>query len=169
MQSRIFKIFTALMMLAVSCNSQAEKSLDFIAEHILEVPLDFRYLALPQVPLDQDNAEWRVSGGMGQVSSGLIAADIPMIAVHYYSPLSESSGFTLNLFLDQLNFSGQQGRALVDLSFTSLSAIPNRFDVNVLNVKGSGKHVGIGAGYAYFHKGGRESSGWHITGNPGYQ
>ncbi len=144
---------TSLATLATA-NCQAEESLDFFAEHLLEVPMDFRYLSLPQVPLDRTTAEFRLVGGGSQVSSGPLRADLPMFGLQLYTPIGEKRAFSVALFYDAYRFSGDNSSAVVEPTFTSLVGQPDQFAANVTGVEGDGFHTGVSASYIWLRESG---------------
>ena len=153
MQSKKINYFLAILVLVFFTDSHAKESVDYVAEHLLEIPMDFRYLALAQVPLDQHSKEYRIQLGMGQVEGGLISTQVPMLGFQYFLPLTEKRGLNFSLFYDEYSFSAKKGYAIVSPSFTRQFS-PESIDVEILGADGKGFHAGLGFSYIYFQPGG---------------
>jgi hypothetical protein len=125
----------------------AEESLSFIAEHLIEVPMDMRYLAFPLVPIDDTQPEWRLQGGIGLVSGGPMQNQLPMIGLQYYFPYREDEGFTFSFFYDEFHISGDSTTAIARPEKVANSALPQSFNVQVNNISGSGFHSGFTSAY----------------------
>jgi len=139
----------------------AQESIDFHAEHILEVPMDFAYLALPQKPARGEKEEWRFGYSYADTASGGIKATVPMLTLHYYSEFKDdsgiedrtgfknSSGFSIGAFYQKYNFEARPRTIIVSPSFANLTAYPQTFNANLTHVSGNADHFGMSLGY-YF-------------------
>ena len=152
------QLFVALLV-SSSNSAYAEESLDYIAEHLLEVPMDFRYSSLPQVPLDDKDPEWRVQGGLGSEAGGLMHADVATLSLQYYQPINRDSGFTFSVFYDPFRISGDNGPAVVEPSFATLTNSPQRINASVTSIEGNGFHVGVSGSYLFLRDNG---ASWQI-------
>jgi len=127
----------------------AEEPLDFIAEHILEVPMDIRYQSFPKIPDDWTSPSKWIQIGAGEVSGGKMTSRFPMIAVNIYRPSDPNSGWLFSLFYENYQFSGRNGATLLRPSFGSPNYLPTEFEVDVNNINGSGYHFGGSVSYAF--------------------
>lgn len=127
----------------------AQESIDFNAEHILEVPMDFAYLALPQKPTKGETEEWRVGYSYADTSASGIKAKVPMLTLHYYSEFEDKSGFSVGAFFQKYQFSANPQSIIVSPNFAALTAYPQTFNANLTQVSGSANHYGVSFGY-YF-------------------
>ena len=136
------------------------EGLDFVAEHLLEVPMDLRYESHPKTPIDLTKREMRVDAGYGNVGGNKMVNELAMIGFSEYFPLENQHGLMLDIFYDQFGFSGSRGAAYLTPSFGKPDYLPNQFDVNVNNVSGDGFHAGISATYVIgFDSGARLQTG----------
>jgi len=126
----------------------AEEPLDFVAEHLLEVPMDMRYQSLPKVPIDRDSSSTWLQIGGGEVSGGKIANQFSMLAVNFYQVSDSTSGWLFSLFYDNYQFSGQTGITAFSPSFGAPAGLPSKFQVDVNNTSGNGFHIGGSAAYS---------------------
>ncbi|MEZ5658370.1 MAG: hypothetical protein R3E83_07495 [Burkholderiaceae bacterium] len=123
--------------------ASAEQSVDYVAEHILEVPMDMRYAAFPASPHDLARPQWQWQLGLGRVTGGSLANTVPMLGLSRYVPVSASAGWLVGGFLDGYWFSGRAGPASMALSFARVPSLPAQFDVNIRDVSGSATHAGL--------------------------
>ncbi len=128
---------------------QAEEPVSYHAEHILEVPMDFTYQALPQKPANDQAQEWRFGYSYADTSSGGIKAKVPMVTLHYYDEFEDKTGFSLGAFYQKYQFSANQRRVIISPNFATLTAYPQSFNANLTGASGSANHYGISFGY-YF-------------------
>jgi len=109
----------------------AQESIDFNAEHILEVPMDFAYLALPQKPTKGKTEEWRLGYSYADTSASGIKAKVPMLTLHYYSEFEDKSGFSVGTFFQKYQFSANPQSIIVSPNFAALTAYPQTFNANL--------------------------------------
>ncbi|MEZ5660423.1 MAG: hypothetical protein R3E83_18390 [Burkholderiaceae bacterium] len=99
--------------LALSGATRAAESLDFKAEHLLEMPMDMRDAALPRAPDDLERFERRFQFGLGQVSSPEITNTVPMFGLEACFPSGAGRGWLLSAFADPYRFSGQAADTVI--------------------------------------------------------
>jgi hypothetical protein len=126
---------------------QCAESLDFVAEHILEVPMDLRYLSFPKTPVDSDRSRIEIQAGYGEVSGGRLTSGFPMLSVNYFTPRPGSTGLLFSFFYDRFQYSGSRGLAELHPSFGTPDDLPHTFQVDVSKVSGSGFHAGLSGAY----------------------
>ncbi len=141
--------FMASGSLAFGCTVATAESLDFTAEHILEVPMDFRYSSLPRAPDDMSRSERRFSLGYGEVAGEQMRNRLPMFTVSQYRPVSDRAGWLFSLFYDRFDFSGSKGESVFNPTFGRPAGVPESFPVTVDDVSGSGYHAGGSVAYAF--------------------
>lgn len=122
----------------------ADESVEFIAEHLLEVPMDARALALPLTPSNTSSTELRAQLGYGHYTGGPLAAAVPMLGISYFYPLNDNWGLLANGFYDSYHFSGSRGSAKADILSLDTHNQPNQFLLKINRVSGSGRYTGGG-------------------------
>ncbi|MEZ5649817.1 MAG: hypothetical protein R3E87_04630 [Burkholderiaceae bacterium] len=121
----------------------AGQSVDFVAEHLLEVPMDMRYGVFAHAPQDLLEPQWRVQFGLGRVSGANLRNTVPMLGLSRYIPASPRGGWLFAGFFDRYRFSGDAGPASMAPSFGNAPSLPGAFDVQIRAVDGSADHVGL--------------------------
>ncbi|NQD37772.1 hypothetical protein HPT27_12110 [Permianibacter sp. IMCC34836] len=137
-------------------NAEAAETIDFVAEHLLEVPMDTRYLALPQRPFLGQAPETRLQLGYAHLQADTLANSVPMLAIQRFQPLSDDTALLFSGFYDQYNFSGNTVRGELDPYYVESGPFPERFMVDITDVSGDGAHYGVSVAYSkrlysYFH------------------
>ncbi len=146
--SKLILVMLALFGSGLAC---AQKSLDFVAEHLIEVPMDFRYLSLTASPVDEHRVESRVQIGLANVSGEGIDNRTSMLSLQYFLPLQAQRGLGLSLFYDDYRFSSGKGRVVVAPSFTRQFS-PSSVNAEVTGGQGRGYHAGVGISYIYLQQ-----------------
>jgi len=151
------KAYPFILVAAAGLHTHAAvaETLDFTAEHLLEAPMDARYLAFPQIPADASGSETRLQPGYAYLSAGVMDVSVPMISAQHYLPLRDEWGLLFGGFYGQLNFSGSGGSATEEVTFVKSPRFDGVFDVNVNSVSGSGKHYGASAAITHSSPGGK--------------
>lgn len=151
MRTSFLPISIVAMALAGSVNNVRAESLDFIAEHLIEIPMDFRYGAQPKSPAKLDRSEWRIDVGYGQTNAQNLSTRLPMLGVSRYLARGDGTGsltgWLFSAFYDRASFTGASGPALMEPSFGLPSGLPESFPVTVSRVRGSGDHYGFGLSF----------------------
>lgn len=116
--------------------------------------MDLRYLALPTTPMNIGASARHVQLGYARVAGGTTRADLAMVGLSTYRPLSAGTGVTFGAFYDRLSFSGRPGPDVLEPSFGAPPGLPERVAVDVTGVDGSGYHAGLFAAWARRFDGG---------------
>lgn len=128
--------------LILASAAMAEESVEFVAEHLLEVPMDARALAAPLTPSDTHATEWRLQMGYGHYAGGRLVATVPMLSTSYFYPLADDWGLLANGFYDRYGFSGSRGNAHANILSVDTHNQPQQFNLNINNISGSGRYAG---------------------------
>ena len=148
----------SLILVAAAClyaHAALAETLDFTAEHLLEAPMDARYLAFPQIPASTTASETRLQPGYSYLSAGVMDVSVPMISAQHYQPLHGGWGLLFSGFYSRLSFSGSGGSATEEVTFVKSPRFDGVFDVDVNSVSGSGNHYGASAAITHASSGGR--------------
>lgn len=124
-------------------NAGQAESLDFTAEHILEVPMDFRYLSLPDADID-DERPYHIQVGAGRVTGNVLETNVGLFSLNWQYRLSPEYALTIASFYDYYSFGGSDGNSIAEVSFASTPSLPSNTPVFASDVSGSAQHVGIG-------------------------
>lgn len=136
-------LLPALMLSASSL--VAGERIGFEAEHVLESPMNARYLALPAIPDDINRQEFRLQTGLSKVSATRFGTTSVMLGVEYFMPQSGDTGFLFSFFTDFLRFDGDSGRTTFDPLFLDTVPFIKPLDVTITAVNGHAEHYGITA------------------------
>jgi hypothetical protein len=133
----------------VSLSTKAEESIEYHAEHLLEVPMGTRILAFPTTPLNTSASETRLQAGYTRVAAGKLSNSVSMFGAQHYLPLNNSWGLLISGFYDRSTFSGENGKAIGGVLFVDAPEVPNKFDIDITNVSGSSKYTGASLALTY--------------------
>ena len=133
-------IFSALFIFIIHF-SEAEESIEYVAEHLLEAPMDTRALAFPVAPANILASEARLQLGYSSFDAGKLHNKVPTLGAHYFLPLNERWGFLAEGFYDSYTFSGEKGKAVGQVLMVNAPNVPDKFAVDITNVSGSGKYL----------------------------
>ncbi len=149
LSSRLF----AIAPLAVFTTSAfAAESIDYVAEHLLEVPMDARYQAFPQSPEDLSQAETRLQLGYAECGGSRMQNAVPMFSLQYYYPLKGRWSLLLGTFWDKYQISGNRGSAFAEPIYGDVPQLPKSFNVNMTAVTGDGSHYGVSFAVNYHYR-----------------
>jgi len=132
-----------------SLNTQAGESIEYVAEHLLEVPMDTRALSLPLVPANVDHSHAAVEVGYGSFDAGKLNNSVPMLGAQYFVPLTSRWGILGGAFYDGYHFSGQSGKAVGGVLVVNAPNMPDKFLLDINHVGGSGKYTGASVAITY--------------------
>lgn len=136
-------IYLAIASLLMSFNTRAEESIEYVAEHLLEVPMDTRALAFPTTPVDIQSSEARVQLGYGSFDAGRLNNTVPMLGAQFFTPFNDTWGLIAGAFYDRYQFSGSRGNAKGEVLTVNAPEVPEKFDVDITDVSGSGRYSGV--------------------------
>lgn len=146
---RYLKVLLASLILFGTCRTQAEESVEFVAEHLLEVPMDARALAFPITPADIQSAETRLQLGYGSNDAGKLHNTVPMFGAQYFLPLNKTWGLIAGAFYDRYQFSGKTGNAIGQVLVANVPQLPGKFNLAITDVSGSGNYGGASFALTY--------------------
>jgi len=147
----VIKLSSALFLLGCSMpyDVAAEETIEYVAEHLLEVPMDTRALAFPVIPFDTTKTETRVQLGYGHFNAGKLNNSVPMIGVQCFFPFNEDWGILGAAFYDAYQFSGEKGKALGGVLVVAAPNVPKTFNVDITSIGGSGQYNGASMAITY--------------------
>lgn len=132
-------------------------NIDYTAEHIIEGPMNARYLLFPTAPQDSAQTEKRISIGGIHIKADQYSSNVLMLGSQYYLPTGEDSGWMFSGFLDYSNIGGQNGAAESDPYYLKNPAFTSPIDINISNIKGWSYHLGLTVARVY-----RPSAHWAL-------
>ncbi len=124
------------------------EALDGTAEHLIEVPMDFRYLSLPSATGHKDNP-WLVQSGAAHISGHLLHNNVIFSGIGRNWALDDHWSINTSIFYDHLSFGTRSGSGVADMRFANIAEFPGGQAVTVNGGSGSGKHFGFFAALAY--------------------
>ena len=127
----------------------AEETIEYVAEHLLEVPMDARALAFPKIPSNESETEARIQVGYGHFNAGKLSNSTPMLGAQYFYPFNEDWGLLGGAFYDGYQFSGKKGKAVGGVLVVNAPNVPPKFDVDITNIDGSGRYTGASLAVTY--------------------
>jgi len=139
---RRLKKYTGVLFLFLAGNGYSEESIEYVAEHLLEVPMDTRAQSYPSIPVDDTIGEARFQLGYGTFDAGKLNNEVLMFAGQYFFPLDDTWGLIAGGFYDRYTFSGRNGSAVGGVLVVDAPNVPGAFDVDITNVSGTGKYAG---------------------------
>lgn len=143
--SRVLHIATCVALATLSHTALANEDIEFVAEHLAEVPMDNRYAALP-VWGTGDPDSWSLVGQAGyeitKVGNLMIAGPMFSVAVsHNFSQGWSLGGFG---FIDALTLTGDNDYRPLQTSFAPTTPIVRPVDARFDNLNGTMRHYGAG-------------------------
>jgi len=150
-------VVPAVVLLAAPEIGVAQEELGFTAEHMIEVQMDARYLALPEIERGTDRRQARVDIGYMAASGGVMTSSAAMLGVQSFMPMSSDGRWALLLggFLDLIRFDGTRGSVTIAPTFASTLPVAVPIEADVLDVSGDALHAGVSLAVAR-----RISEGW---------
>lgn len=127
--------------------ARAEEDIEYVAEHLAEVPMDNRFATLPVWGGAQESGEgWSLTAqaGFAKTTTGELAASGPMLsfgAGHAIGPRWRIGAFA---FYDRLDLSGDHDRRPLQTTFTNETPFARPVMAQFDNLDGTLDHVGIG-------------------------
>ena len=145
------------MVMTVSFSACAEESIEYVAEHLLETPMDTRALAFPTTPANIRSSESRVQLGYSSFDAGRLNNTVPMLGAQFFTPLNDTWGLIAGAFYDRYQFSGSKGKAIGGVLTVHAPEVPKKFDVDITNVSGSGRYTGASMALTFSPEGPTDS------------
>ena len=128
-------------------SADAVESIEFVAEHLAEVPMDNRFATLPVWGGARESGKaWSATGqaGFATTTTGALSAAGPMFsfgADHVLGGRWSVGGFA---FYDRLELSGNRDLRPLDTSFTNDTPVALPVQARFDHLDGSLDHAGIG-------------------------
>lgn len=141
-KKRILVLFVSI---AVPALSVAGERLGYTAEHIFEVPMDARYMALPEIETKTGEERRRFDVGYLYASGGLMTSSTLMLGMQDYVPISDDHrwGLIIGGFFDVTQLAGSSGNVEFSPIFTDSAPFPVPQNIYVQNISGDAVHVGV--------------------------
>ncbi len=145
-----FLLTITFLYMAVRNVCAQEHDLDYVAEHLIEINMDGRYLAFPDLPLDPSKTEARVQFGYAGFSAGILSSSAEMLGLQYYSNSKwlPDAGWIMGAFIDPIQISGKSMTAVFDPLFVDQFPFSTPTKVQVSNVDGRALHAGISLAFS---------------------
>jgi hypothetical protein len=141
--------YIGVLCIFIAGNGYCEESIEYVAEHLLEVPMDTRTQSYPATPIDDTASETRFQLGYGSFDAGKLNNEVLMFAGQYFFPLDDTWGLIAGGFYDHFQFSGQNGSAVGGVLVVDAPNVPGEFDADITDVSGSGKYAGASLALTY--------------------
>lgn len=135
--------------LGITSQVFAEETIEFYAEHLLEVPMDARYLSMPLTPSTQHDKQGQLQLGYAKFDAGKMQNSIPMVGISYFAPINNHWGLMFSGFYDRYQFSGSRGNAKGGVLTVNAAEVPDEFSIDLHRVDGTGTHQGEAITMAY--------------------
>ncbi|MCB1693019.1 MAG: hypothetical protein KDI19_09655 [Pseudomonadales bacterium] len=132
----------SLALIVVPLLANADETFEYVAEHLLESPMNATLVSLPLIPSSTDHLSTRVHLGYGSFSGGRLSARVPMASVDGYFPITRRWGVLASGFYSRYGISGDSGSSTAGFSVLDTPRFPARFQVNLNDVSGSAKYYG---------------------------
>jgi len=149
--SNIVSVTLLVAAMSASTLASASESIDYVAEHLLEAPMDARYQTFPQAPADLSRSETRLQLGYAHVDAGRLQNDVPLLGLQYFYPWQEKWSLLGGVFWDEYQIGGSHGRDEAAPLYGVTPGLPSSFAVDITDISGSASHYGISlaANYRY--------------------
>ena len=135
-----------LALVCVSTIAQGE-ALDGTAEHLIEVPMDFRYLSLPSAD-ERHSGPWFVQLGAAHISGHLLRNNVVFSEICRHWAVDDHWSINTSVIYDHLAFGAHSGNGIADMRFADVPQFPGEQAVTVTGGSGNGKHYGVFASLA---------------------
>lgn len=138
--------------------ARAAESIEYVAEHLAEVPMDNRFATLPVWGAARESGEdWTFAGqaGFAKTTTGELSAAGPMLSFGADRRLSgrwRLGGFA---FYDRLHLSGTHDQRPLQTSFTNDTPFARPVEARFDNLDGTLDHVGLGLDASFTFDAGR--------------
>jgi hypothetical protein len=130
-----------------TASAHAVEDIEFVAEHLPEVAMDYRYGALPLWRSAETNGNpwsFALQGGYESIATGNLKLAGPMLAVAVSHPLSSRWTLGAFAFLDALRFSGDNDYRPLQTLFSPTTPIARPVDSRFDDLDGRMQHYGTG-------------------------
>jgi hypothetical protein len=142
--------------------AHAAEDIEYVSEHLAEVPMDHRYAALPVWPRASEK-QWSFTAqaGYSATRSGELEVVGPTLSLAVHRALQHDWTLTGFAFADDLSFSGTDDHRPLRVTFAHAPlALPA--DAVFTDLQGSSRNVGLGIGVSHV-VGSEFLSGWRWT------
>ena len=136
-------------LLGLAFSACADESTDYVAEHILESPMNARYLATSATNTDSPDHTLATQPGYASFNAQQFGVRVAMLDFNWKLTDTNESQWSLFAFYDLLDLTGRDAPALIQASFADVSPLPASFNANISNVRGRAEHFGIGLFYTW--------------------
>ncbi len=140
-------ITSLLFLLGFSITASADESTDYVAEHILESPMNVRYLATSAIDADKTGDALSTQLGYASFDAQQLSIRVLMFDVDWRFAGERQHTWSLTGFYDYLDLSGRNAPALIQPSFADISPLPVSFNADISNIHGQAEHFGVGLFY----------------------
>ena len=130
-----------VLLLFLMPQSHASESIGYVAEHLLEVPMDSRFQAFPTA--HEEIPKGKLTTTVLNVDGGKLQSSMLGIQFSQRLTTSRDRQWQLGAFFDSITFSGDTGLAEMRPQFGNIPGFPSRFPVAITGVSGHAKQYGI--------------------------
>ena len=157
------KVFAFLLLLACApvMKAGAAEDIEFVAEHLAEVPMDNRFATLPLwSATEQASPGWTFVGQVAYADTtvGNLQASGPLLSVATSRPLSPRWNLGVFVFYDRLSLTGDHDQRPLETKFAPDTPYARPVMAEFNNLDGSMNHYGAGLRMTYAPASGRFSS-----------
>ncbi len=136
-------------LLGLAFSACADESTDYVAEHILESPMNARYLATSATNAGNTDDALSTQIGYASFDAQQLGVRVAMLDFNWKLNDTNENQWSVSAFYDLLDLTGRDAPALIQPSFADVSPLPASFNANISNVGGHAKHFGIGLFYTW--------------------
>lgn len=142
--ARLFCLATALSVSMQACG--ATEDIEFVAEHLSEVPMDNRYATLPLWGSQpgEDSATIELQGALSSLSSGNLEVAGPMFSLGLHRDFGSGWSITAFVFDDPLHLSASHEHRPLQTLFAPSNPIVRPADARFTNLDGALNDSGVG-------------------------
>lgn len=149
MHSKIFPraCATAFVAAAAAVPASAKEDIEYVAEHLAEVPMDDRFATLPVWgELRESGEPWAFTGqaGLAKTTTGALQASGPMLSIgadHAFNARWSIGGLA---FYDGLHLAGDHDRRPMQTTFTTETPFARPVMAEFTGLNGRLDHFGVG-------------------------
>jgi hypothetical protein len=146
--SLVFRCGAAGLLLHAGAATSATESIEFVGEHLAEIPMDNRYATLPLWSRWDDDMppSWQLTAqsGFAQTHTGSLAADGLMVSLAAARRIAGDWQLTGLVFLDDLDLSSGVDRRPLEVSFAQGVPLSLPAPAEFSGLSGSARNLGFG-------------------------
>lgn len=119
----------------------AGESIGYVAEHLLEVPMDARFQAFPTAYKDTQNTN--ITSTVLSVKGANLRSSMLGFQISRQLSTPEGKRWQLGAFMDAIDFGGSTGHDVMRPQFGNIPGFPGQFPVSITKVSGRANQYGV--------------------------